>query len=210
MFDLSKEKNRIRRCDVLRCDVVSISNFSGQALYLYSSLDSFGFLGNISFANFRLKQMFGISKEKTRIQRCDVLRCYVVSISKLSLQALFLVSSLDSFGFLGSIVFANFRSKQMFDISKEKTRIWRCDILRCDVVCISKFSLQALFLVSSLDSFGFLGYISFANFRSKQMFDVSKEKTRIWRCDILRCDDSVHFEKFTPFLRFWHGPCRGW
>jgi len=50
--------------------------------------------------------------------------------------------------------------------------------MRCRKVQRHEFSLQALFFVSSLNSFGFLGYISFANFRSKQMFDISKEQIR--------------------------------
>ena len=114
------------------------------------------------------------------------MRCDELCISKYSIQALFLVSSLNSFGSLGYISLANFRSKQMFDLSKEEYRIRRCDVLMCDDMCISKYLRQALFLVSSLNSFGSLGYISLANFRSKQMFDLSMEENRIRRCDVLR------------------------
>ena len=98
--------------------------------------------------------------------------------------------------------FASYAWKQMFDLSNEKNRIRRCDVLRCVDMLILKYLLQALVLVSSLNSFELLVYISFANFRSKQMFGISEEKTRIRRCDVLRCDDRVHFKMFAASSGF--------
>jgi len=139
---------------MLRCDDMCILRYSLQALFLVSSLSSFGSLGYLSFANFQSDQIFkfGLLKEKNLIRRCDVRRFDDMCILRNSPQVLFLVSSLSSFGSLGYLSFANFRSEQMFGLLKEKNLIRRCDVLRCDDMCILRNSPQALFLVSSTSS----------------------------------------------------------
>ena len=160
MFDFLKGKNWVGRCDVLRCDDICISRISLHALILIPSLHSFWSLVYIPFANFRSKQMFDFLKGKNWVVDCDALRCDDICISRISLHALILITSLHSFWLLVYIPFATFQSKQMFDFLKGKNWVVHCDVLRCDDICISRISLPARLFFSSLHSFWSLVDIS--------------------------------------------------
>ena len=100
------------------------------------------------------------------------------------------------------ISFANFRSKQIFDFLNETNWEWSCEMMRSRVRCDE---IGDLLLFPSVESFWSLVYISFANFRSKQIFDFLNETNWERHCDAQATSQvqwDWHFENFATSSAF--------